>query len=467
MKNILKFFLASVVIVMAIISCRDDADKDWTTQEASFKLNDTSLGANNVLYATMSGNPFTLAWQAKGSGEYSVVISATADFAKKVELGKSTSANLTTTIGNLNMKLLQAGFQPFVNQNVYVRVEQGSDVSNAISFGVSVYPVDGPIITAPANGSAITLNSTDQSVISTTVTWKDYSKYGSDVVYKVELALKGGSTFVSLGEVTNANMLAVTSKDLNTAALNLGGVANQEGQFDFRVTAKTSFSAPAIELKSAVSTAKITPYKIEFINLYLIGDATAAGWNNNATNADMYPLLGNKDLPASYTYTGYFKAGGFKLIKTKGSWDSQYGAGSDAGTLSASGGSGNINVATAGYYKFTANVATLSYTLVPVTPPVDIYPTVGIIGDATPNAWDSSTAMTQSATDVHVWYLTNITLTNGFLKFRANNSWDTNWGSSEEDFGTATKGGLNIPVKAGTYNIYFNDFTGAYSLIKQ
>ncbi len=467
MKNILKLFLASVVIVMAIVSCNNDADRDWTTQQASFKLNDTSLGTNNVLYETMKTNPFTLVWESIGSGDYSVVLSGTKDFAKKTELGKVSTSTLTTTIGNLNTKLLQAGFQPFINQTVYVRVEKGSDVSNAISFGVSTYPVDVPVITAPANGSKITLNSTDQSVIATTVTWKDYSNYGSNVVYKVEVALKGTSTFVSLGEVTNATMLAVTSKDLNTAALNLGGVVNQEGDFDFRVTATTAFSTPSIALVSAVSTAKITPYKVEFVNLYLIGDATAAGWTNSATNADMYPLLGNKTVSASYSYTGYFKAGGFKLIKTKGSWDNQYGAGANAGTLSSSGASGNINVATAGYYKFTANVATLTYTLEPVSPPTKTFATIGIIGDATANGWVSSTAMTQSTFDPHVWYLTNVTLTSGQMKFRANDAWTDNWGSGDQDFGTATNGGINISVNAGTYNIYFNDFTGAFSLIKQ
>lgn len=475
MKNIIKLFLASLFVTIVFVACDNEADRDWTTPEASFKLNDTSLGANNVLYETMKANPFTLSWENKVNGESSIVLSSTEDFINKVELGKSNTNIFTTTIGELNTKLLQAGYSPFTSKTVYIRIEKGTEVSNIISFGVSVYPVNGPVITAPANGSTITLSSADQSAVATTVTWTDYSGYGTSVVYKVEIAKKGDATFLSLGEVTIPNpnpnqitrSLSVTNKDLNTAALNAGGIANQESEFDFRVTAKTSFSTPAIELKSAVSTAKLKPYKVEFVNLYLVGDATAAGWDNNATNANMYPLLGNQSVSASYTYTGYFKAGGFKLIKTKGSWDAQYGAGSSAGTLSSDGGSGNITVTTAGYYKFSANVATMTYTLEPVTPSSATYPTIGIIGDSTPNAWNSSTAMTQSTFDSHIWYLTNVILTNGELKFRANDAWDVNWGSSDEGFGTATSGGPNIPVKAGTYNIYFNDNTGAYNLIKQ
>ena len=466
MKNIFKFFLASLILSAIFIACDNDADRDWTTPEASFTLADTSLGANNVLYKTMESNPFTLTWESAGAGEYSVVLSATEDFASKTELGKANETTFTTTIGELNTKLLQIGFSPFTSQTVYVRIEKGSEVSNTISFGVTVYPVDGPVITAPKSGNVITLNSADQLAIATTVTWTDYTNYGSDVVYKVEIAKKGDATFLSLGEVTNALLLEVTNKDLNTAALNAGGVANQEDEFDFRVTAVTKFSTPAIELKSAVSTAKVTPYKVEFVNLYLVGDATAGGWDNLATNDNMYPLLGNHNINASYTYTGYFKAGGFKLIKVKGSWDTQYGAGSSAGTLSADGGSGNINVAESGYYKFTANVATLTYTLESVSPPTTTYPTVGIIGDATPNAWNSSTAMVKSTFDPHVWYLTNVTLTTGELKFRANDAWDVCWGSADADFGTGTLGGANIPVTAGVYNVYFNDYSGDYVLIK-
>lgn len=465
MKNILKIFIASLAVVAALIACTDDADRDWTTPAPSFKLYNTTL-SSNVLYETMKDNPFILTWDKQGAGEFSVVVSSQENFDSKVVLGTSKTNSFETTIGTLNTKLLQAGFSPFSPQTVYVRVENGTEVSNIINFTVTAYPTDGPVITAPANGSTVTLNSSDQSVLATTVTWNDYAAYGSDVTYKVELAKKGSSTFLSLGEVKNVKSLAISSKDLNTAALNSGGIAAVEGEFDFRVTAKTSFSVPAIELKSAVSTVKITPFKVEFVNLYLVGDATAAGWDNSASNANMYPLLGDKIVSASYTYTGFFKVGGFKLIKVKGSWDAQYGAGASAGTLSSDGSSGDIKVTTAGYYKLSVNVGTMTYTLQAVTPPSVTYPTVGIIGDSTPNGWDSSTAMTNSTLDPHIWYITNINLTNGKLKFRANNAWDVNWGSADEDFGTGTQGGPDINVKAGTYNIYFNDATGAFSLIK-
>ncbi|PZU89300.1 MAG: hypothetical protein DI529_04575 [Chryseobacterium sp.] len=298
MKNIFKFFLASLLLSVVIIACDNDADRDWTTPEASFKLNDTSLGTNNVLYETMKANPFTLTWESIGSGEYSIVLSATEDFAAKTELGKSSETTFTTTIGELNTKLLQTGFSPFTSKTVYVRIEKGSEVSNTISFGVTTYPVDGPVITAPANGSTITLNSADQSATAITVTWNDYSNYGSDVVYTVEIAKKGATTFSILGEVTNTKSFAITNKELNTAVLSTGGTVNVEGEFDFRITAKTNFSTPGIELKSAVSTAKLTPYQVDYPDFFLVGGASAVGWNASGAQK----LYKKDNVSEIYTY---------------------------------------------------------------------------------------------------------------------------------------------------------------------
>ena len=73
----------------------------------------------------------------------------------------------------------------------------------------------------------------------------------------------------------------------------------------------------------------------------------------------------------------------------------------------------------------------------------------------------------------HNWYLAKQEIPAGGLKIRADHKWrdDGNWGFAEgqnyESKGTLiTSGGSsNIPVPAGTYNIYFNDITGAYAFV--
>jgi len=44
-----------------------------------------------------------------------------------------------------------------------------------------------------------------------------------------------------------------------------------------------------------------------------------------------------------------------------------------------------------------------------------------------------------------------VQLTDGSVKFRANDGWDINWGGKTTD--TLTQGGENFAVKAGTYSI--------------
>ncbi len=88
--------------------------------------------------------------------------------------------------------------------------------------------------------------------------------------------------------------------------------------------------------------------------------------------------------------------------------------------------------------------------------------TVGLIGSATPDGWDADTTMIQDATDTCIWTL-DITLTAGEVKFRANDAWDINWGSSDFPTGIGTQGGANIPVFAGDYSITFNSCTGEYT----
>jgi hypothetical protein len=299
MKNIFKLLFASLLVSILFVACDNDADRDWTTPEASFKLYDTTLGAN-VLYETMKENPFILTWDntKTTSGSYSIVISKTEDFATKVELGKSDTNTYKTTVGALNTAMLQAGLSPYASQAVYIRIEAGSEVSNAISFAVTVYPVAGPIITAPTAGSSLVLNSADQTAVATTITWNDYSNYGVDVKYLVEVAKKGATAFTSLGEVTNVKLLAVTNKDLNTAVVNLGAIMNQANDIDVRITASTTSTGGSIVLKSAIVTFKVTPYQIDYPNFFLVGAASAAGWDA----AGSINLYKHDNISEIYTY---------------------------------------------------------------------------------------------------------------------------------------------------------------------
>src|SRR5690606_13517018 len=126
-------------------------------------------------------------------------------------------------------------------------------------------------------------------------------------------------------------------------------------------------------------------------------------------------------------------------------------------------------VPSSGYYTFDINFNTLTYTITPFDASgATIYDRVGIIGDATSTGWDSDIAMMRNAEfDPHNWYLHDVELGNGELKFRANDAWDVSWGSTTSYSGVGELGGPNIPVTSGVYDIWFNDLTGEYQLIPQ
>ncbi|MDO6821310.1 alpha-amylase domain-containing protein [Zobellia sp. 1_MG-2023] len=88
--------------------------------------------------------------------------------------------------------------------------------------------------------------------------------------------------------------------------------------------------------------------------------------------------------------------------------------------------------------------------------------TWAIIGSATPNGWDDPDSDMSYDFDRNVWTIT-ANLTDGELKFRANNGWDVNLGDAGAE-GSLEDGGGNIPVTAGSYQIDLDVVNKTFSL---
>ena len=328
-------------------------------------------------------------------------------------------------------------------------------------------------------GSAILMNlSTDNLILdqnypangALTVKWQP-STYSvpMEVKYTVEISSTPAfkTPYVLTTKVESQTIAAFSNKEMNSASKAIGLVPYEVQKMYFRVTSYIGSTASLAQV-SPITSLNIKPYASSptytYKDLFLIGAATAGGWDNNIANSNLLPLLKTAD-PTKYTFTGFFKADGFKMIKVKGSWDAQFGLGGAAGQLSTDGGSGNITAPADGYYKLTVDTAALTYTLVPVTVPATTYAGMSIIGTVNGN-FDNDTQLTKSSFDPHLWKILGASLKGGEFKFRANNNWDVNWGTNAEYFGTATNGGANIPLSSEwTYDVYFNDATGDYTVI--
>ena len=152
----------------------------------------------------------------------------------------------------------------------------------------------------------------------------------------------------------------------------------------------------------------------------------------------------------TYTLLDYtFPAGDVKF-RQDNDWTYSWGAASFPTGTATAGGS-NIPVA-AGRYDVSFNHTTLAYAFTTMS--------VSIIGDGA-QGWGTDVNMT--STNGINYTLNNVTLVNGFVKFRKTGDWGTNWGSSSWPSGVASNGGSNIATVAGVYNITFNRVTGAFA----
>lgn len=178
--------------------------------------------------------------------------------------------------------------------------------------------------------------------------------------------------------------------------------------------------------------------------LYMAGEAN--GWAAN-------DYLAGED-GVHFTGFMYLNQNGFKFC-TQPEWKgTNYGA-----DFNTAGDAADIKMTEdAGYYKVDVDLESKSYVLTPIT-------TIGIIGSASPNGWDSDVDMTYvpyntETKELGYWEAKDITLASGEIKFRANDDWAINWGG---DTNALTQGGDNISVEAGTYDIKLYAWANGYA----
>ena len=245
----------------------------------------------------------------------------------------------------------------------------------------------------------------------------------------------------------------------------------------------SAVTAGAQKVYSNVVSLEVNPYYVDLSTdastdveiWYLVGAGIgSADWNNDTAAVGsgglvpMYPVFDTDGsvIPGEIQYVGYFNADmQFKLIKNPGSWAEQWGMG-DGTYVKNDGGSGNLTVPSEGYYMIHLNTATDELTIEPYEGTVGVYTQIAMPGDY--QGWDTGTnLMSAMSTTVenHDWYLKGVTYEATALKFAADNSWDVNWGAVGFPYGQGVQNGANIPIAAGTYDVYFNDILGTYNFV--
>ena len=167
-------------------------------------------------------------------------------------------------------------------------------------------------------------------------------------------------------------------------------------------------------------------YTVQKPILYMAGDAN--GWKHS-------DVLNSED-GVHYTGYMYLNQNGFKFCTQKNWNGTNYG-----GAFFGESEDNIMMTQEAGFYQVDVDLSAKTYTLTPFT--------IGIIGSATPKAWDGDTEMTYNPEE-RCWELKNVELTDGEMKFRHTNDWNLNWGGPLD---ALVHDGDNIAVAAGTYDI--------------
>ena len=274
----------------------------------------------------------------------------------------------------------------------------------------------------------------------------------TQVNYAIEVAAAGQSDKVVVTSGVTETSAVVSYESLNAVLLyDLGLASGIAENVDFYVSAKVGeyakvYSAPV------TASATVTQAEKEYPKLTVAGSYAYNNWTPGKGQF-VYDFEGT-----DVKYSGVIDFGedvsalNFKFVgeawgNNEFSVPSGEAQAAEAAELPlVAGGGDNISAYTT--HRF------YSLTLDKSAPKVIknfSFNSLGVIGDATPTGWDADTDMEFNAAKQR--FYVDITLTDGTIKFRANDAWDVNWGGAD---GVLASGADNIPVTAGNYRIYVN-----------
>lgn len=274
------------------------------------------------------------------------------------------------------------------------------------------------------------------------------------VKYTLEVDLQGNN-FANAEEITSVN---ATKAEVLTNALNRAMIALQkvhkfvhETPQDVEFRVKGSISNAAEPVYSSVIKANITPY-FEYNKVWIIGDY--CGWGHGASQFLYEYDEARPNIHEAWIDFDGKALNGFKVTGAanwdNGNWGLKDGETPDAEaesmTLWNDGGSKDIKVYSKRFYKFAFNNKTLELKK------VASMNSFGITGSAITSASDFA----MSFDPKNQVFTALVTLTDGEIKFRADNQdGDLSFGKGAAD-GSLAKGGAGIAVKAGTYKVTVN-----------
>lgn len=419
-------------------------------------LNNPPTAPARVLTAETASEVYeTFSWEPADYGvklsiDYVIEIDTEEDFSSAEELVKTSSTSAAVTVEQFNDAMLALGLPGFEESSVRLRVR------------------------ATINGYSGTEPLYSQAIVRTATTYQTSACGNFCTIGLIGDATTGGwdvDTDMRLADPTGVDKYTWTTTVFLTGgkkvkfraaddwADNWGGSVFASGTGtkngpDITVPASGYYKVTFNDRSGDYTFTPLTPP--EFGTIGIIGDATPGGWDADTD------LTRDPADPHVWTGTVTLTTGSAKF-RAENDWATNWGSDTSPSGFGIGNGP-NIPVAVGGTYFIRFNDVTGEYSLMNPTNAAP-YATIGIIGPAQPGGWDADTDLIKNPTNPYLWSKV-IDITDGEAKFRADNDWAVNWGSTTFPSGVGVQNGANIPTKAGKYFVTFNSGTGEYFFLR-
>ncbi|MBS4013999.1 MAG: SusE domain-containing protein [Bacteroidetes bacterium] len=278
-----------------------------------------------------------------------------------------------------------------------------------------------PQLTNPADGGTYVLLKSEANNVFASFAWTEavYNVEGLPQVKYIVQVDYADSLFKNARDLANTADLSadVTVTTLNQRLLALEAEPGQAKEFAFRVFSYISIDSEYTYAYSETITLTITPYAdtVTANPIYLLGNATAAGWSNTAA-LELTPISGGL-----YGIVAALNGQYIKFISVLGQWAPQWGkdeGDANEGTLAyrpteAVADPPAIDVSTLppGEYYILADTAALTYKVTPST--MELY----LMGTATEAGLNNTSALAMTKDGVGKFSITTELTSGGTLFF--------------------------------------------------
>ena len=342
-------------------ACKDDDAGPTLKVNAPPAITTPTAGASLELNEADKDAPFSFTWTALSlsltdlpKATYKLQMDlAGNNFSAPATLSTSGDLSYEMTVGALNNKLISLGMIPDAIGGIELRLAANVDnkLDNIYSAVVSlnVKPYSDVVIVKPIYLLGSGTPAGWDNTIALPMTYLDGGRFeivttlttGSDQYFKF-ISKLGNWAPQWGGDANGALLYRPTEADPDPAGILTPATTSQ-----YKIIADTALLTYSVE---------------EYGDIYLLGDATAAGWDNMAA----LPLA--KVAEGKYTIITNLGAGYWKLIDERGLWAPQWGGDANGNLLfrpteSDPDPSSVQAPATAGSYKIDVDIVALKYTV--------------------------------------------------------------------------------------------------------